>query len=376
MTYRLSKLFRDFFDSEKAGGFILMGCAAVAVVIANSSWGAGFLHLWHAELPGGSLEFWINDGLMAVFFLMIGLEIERELYIGELSDWENAVLPIAAAIGGMLVPAAIYFALNAGQPSQKGFGIPMATDIAFALGVLSLAGNKVPGSLKIFLTALAIIDDLGAILVIALFYNTGFSWLWFVISMVIFAVMLLLNRLKINLVLPYLLLGAGLWYGLHESGIHATIAGVLTAFAMPFGDGGEQSVSWRVQHFLHKPVAFLIMPLFALANAGLVLNTGWMGALTGSVELGIILGLVIGKPVGVLSGVWLALRSGATLPDDLHWRTLAGGGILAGIGFTMSIFITLLALQSPEDILGAKAAILLASLISGAMGYWLLTRSK
>ncbi len=376
MTYRLSKLFRDFFDSEKAGGFILMGCAAVAVIIANSSWGAGFLHLWHAELPGGSLEFWINDGLMAVFFLMIGLEIERELYIGELSDWKNAVLPIAAAIGGMLVPAAIYFALNAGQPSQKGFGIPMATDIAFALGVLSLAGNKVPGSLKIFLTALAIIDDLGAILVIALFYNTGFSGLWFVISMVIFAVMLLLNRLKINLVLPYLLLGAGLWYGLHESGIHATIAGVLTAFAMPFGDGGEQSVSWRVQHFLHKPVAFLIMPLFALANAGLVLNTGWMGALTGSVELGIILGLVIGKPLGVLSGVWLALRSGATLPDDLHWRTLAGGGILAGIGFTMSIFITLLALQSPEDILGAKAAILLASLISGAMGYWLLTRSK
>lgn len=376
MPYRLSRLFRDFFDSEKVGGFILMGCAALAVLLANSPWGTGFLQLWHCKLPGGSLEFWINDGLMAVFFLMIGLEIERELYIGELADWKNALLPIAAAIGGMLVPAAIYFALNAGLPSQRGFGIPMATDIAFALGVISLAGKKVPGSLKIFLTALAIIDDLGAILVIALFYNTGFSWLWFGISVGIFMVMILLNRLKINYILPYLILGACLWYGLHEAGIHATIAGVLTAFAMPFGDGGELSVSWRVQHFLHKPVAFLIMPLFALANAGLVLHPGWMRTMAGSIEIGIILGLVIGKPVGVLSGVWLALRSGATLPDDLNWRMLAGGGILAGIGFTMSIFITLLALQSPDDITGAKAAILLASVISGVMGYWWLTRSK
>lgn len=376
MVYKLTKLFREFFDSEKAGGFLLMGCAMLAISLANSTAGDTFLNFWHLHLPGGSLEFWINDGLMAIFFLLIGLEIERELYQGELSDWRNAMLPVVAAIGGMAAPALIYWAFNAGQPSQSGFGIPMATDIAFALGVLSLAGNKVPISLKIFLTALAIIDDLGAILVIALFYGQGFSWLWLLVSGGIFSTMLLLNRLKINLIAPYLLLGAGLWYGLHEAGIHATIAGVLTAFALPFGDGGERSPSWRLQHFLHKPVAFVIMPLFALANAGLSFEPGWANAFSELIPQGIFWGLVLGKPLGVLTGVRIAILAGAKIPDDLNWRSLAAGGVLAGIGFTMSIFITLLAFEQPEEIVSAKTAILAASIVAGLIGYFMITLGK
>ncbi len=376
MVYKLTKLFREFFDSEKAGGFLLMGCALLAISLANSAGGDTFLNFWHLRLPGGSLEFWINDGLMAVFFLLIGLEIERELYQGELSDWRNAMLPVVAAIGGMAAPALIYWAFNAGQPSQSGFGIPMATDIAFALGVLSLAGNKVPISLKIFLTALAIIDDLGAILVIALFYGQGFSWLWLLVSGGIFSTMLLLNRLKINLIVPYLLLGAGLWYGLHEAGIHATIAGVLTAFALPFGDGGEHSPSWRLQHFLHKPVAFVIMPLFALANAGLTFEPGWVNAFSELIPQGIFWGLVLGKPLGVLAGTRVAILAGAKIPDDLNWRSLAAGGVLAGIGFTMSIFITLLAFDQPEEIVSAKTAILAASIVAGLIGYFMITLGK
>lgn len=376
MVYKLTKLFREFFDSEKAGGFLLMGCAMLAISLANSAAGDTFLNFWHLHLPGGSLEFWINDGLMAIFFLLIGLEIERELYQGELSDWRNAMLPVVAAIGGMAAPALIYWAFNAGQPSQSGFGIPMATDIAFALGVLSLAGNKVPISLKIFLTALAIIDDLGAILVIALFYGQGFSWLWLLVSGGIFSTMLLLNRLKINLIAPYLLLGAGLWYGLHEAGIHATIAGVLTAFALPFGDGGERSPSWRLQHFLHKPVAFVIMPLFALANAGLSFEPGWANAFSELIPQGIFWGLVLGKPLGVLTGVRIAILAGAKIPDDLNWRSLAAGGVLAGIGFTMSIFITLLAFEQPEEIVSAKTAILAASIVAGLIGYFMITLGK
>lgn len=376
MVYKLTKLFREFFDSEKAGGFLLMGCAVFAISLANSAAGDTFLNFWHLHLPGGSLEFWINDGLMAVFFLLIGLEIERELYQGELSDLRNAMLPVVAAIGGMTAPALIYWAFNAGQPSQSGFGIPMATDIAFALGVLSLAGNKVPISLKIFLTALAIIDDLGAILVIALFYGQGFSWLWLLVSGGIFSTMLLLNRLKINLIAPYLLLGAGLWYGLHEAGIHATIAGVLTAFALPFGDGGERSPSWRLQHFLHKPVAFVIMPLFALANAGLTFEPGWVNAFSELIPQGIFWGLVLGKPLGVLTGVRVAILAGAKIPDDLNWRSLAAGGVLAGIGFTMSIFITLLAFEQPEEIVSAKTAILAASIVAGLIGYFMITLGK
>ncbi|HRI62174.1 MAG TPA: Na+/H+ antiporter NhaA, partial [Saprospiraceae bacterium] len=308
MITKLSKLFTEFFESERTGGFLLMGSAILAVTLANSAIGPEFLQFWHRELPGGNLEFWINDGLMAVFFLLVGLEIEREVYVGELSERNNAVLPLAAALGGMLLPAGIYLIFNAGHPTGYGFGIPMATDIAFALGILSLVGSRVPVSIKVFLTALAIIDDLGAILVIALFYSDAFSWLWFGASAAVFGVMLLLNRFKINTLFIYLLLGAGLWYTLHHAGIHATIAGVLTAFAIPFTDGGDRSPSYRLQHFLHKPVAFFIMPVFALANAGLALEPGCMQGLGTPIGLGILFGLLLGKPAGVLLGVWVGQR--------------------------------------------------------------------
>lgn len=370
MITKLTKLFTEFFESERTGGFLLMGAAVLAVVLANSAVGDSFLHFWHTELPGGNLEFWINDGLMAVFFLLVGLEIERELYIGELSERSNAILPLAAALGGMLLPAGIYFAFNAGLPTQHGFGVPMATDIAFALGVLSLLGNRVPVSIKVFLTALAIIDDLGAILVIAIFYSDSFSWAWFAASAGIFGIMILLNRFKIKNLIPYLLLGAGLWYALHHAGIHATIAGVLTAFAVPFGDGGERSPSYVLQHFLHKPVAFFIMPIFALANAGLVLESGWTQNLGTPIGLGVLTGLLLGKPLGVLLGVWLGRRfAGGESAKNATWMHYLGAGLLAGIGFTMSIFITLLAFDTTREIVLAKTAIFVASLLAGIAGY-------
>lgn len=370
MIAKLTNLFNEFFESERTGGFLLMGAAVVAVLLANSPFGASFAYFLHFKLPGGSLEFWINDGLMAVFFLLVGLEIERELYVGELSERNKAVLPAAAALGGMLVPAAIYFMLNAGRPSQHGFGIPMATDIAFALGVLGLAGSRVPVAIKVFLTALAIIDDLGAILIIALFYSESFSWAWLGASAGVYAVMIALNRLKVNALMPYLLLGAGLWHTIHQAGIHPTVAGVLTAFAMPFGDGGERSPSHRLQHFLHKPVAFFVMPVFALANAGLVLSAGWAQGLGAPVALGILLGLVLGKPAGILLGVWLAQRfAGGESPQNTTWQHYLGAGLLAGIGFTMSIFITLLAFKGANDIATAKTAIFLASILAGVAGY-------
>lgn len=374
MITKLTKLFTEFFESERTGGFLLMSAATIAILLANSAYSDAFLHFWHTKLPGGSVEFWINDGLMAIFFLLVGLEIERELYIGELSDRSNAVLPIAAALGGMLLPAGIYFVFNAGLPTQNGFGVPMATDIAFALGILSLIGNRIPVSIKVFLTALAIIDDLGAILVIAIFYSDSFSWFWFGTSAAIFGLMTLLNRLKIKNLIPYLLLGGGLWYALHHAGIHATIAGVLTAFAIPFGDGGERSPSYILQHFLHKPVAFFIMPVFALANAGLALEPGWTQGLGTPIGLGILLGLLLGKPLGVLLGVWLGKRfAKGESAKNATWQHYLGAGLLAGIGFTMSIFITLLAFESSAEISIAKTAIFAASVVAGIAGFVVMT---
>lgn len=307
---------------------------------------------------------------MAVFFLLVGLEIERELYIGELSERSNAILPVAAALGGMLLPAGLFLAFNAGYPSQYGFGIPMATDIAFALGVLGLIGNRVPVSIKVFLTALAIIDDLGAILVIAFFYSKTFSWMWLGISTALFGIMLLLNRFKVRNLILYLLLGVGLWYVIHHAGIHATIAGVLTAFVIPFGDGGKRSPSYLLQHLLHRPAAFFILPMFALANTGLTLEPGWEQGLTTPVGLGIIAGLFLGKPAGVLLGVWLGRYfAGGSIPQNTSWMHYIGAGLLAGIGFTMSIFIALLAFDSTAEVVLSKTAIFAASLLAGIAGY-------
>jgi Na+:H+ antiporter, NhaA family len=366
----LTRLFKEFFESEKAGGLILVFVTAVSLVLANSSIQDGYIHFWNYDMGGHSLVHWINDGLMTIFFLLIGLELEREIYIGELSHIKNAALPLFGALGGMLVPAGIFLLLNFGSTTQSGAGIPMATDIAFAIGILSLLGKKVPASLKVFLTALAVIDDLGAILVIAFFYTTTISFPDLGIAFGICGVLFILNRLKINNLIPYIIGGVAMWYFMLHSGVHATITGVILAFVIPFGDGGEKSPSYILQHFLHKPVAFIILPLFALANTCLTLGAGWDTNIATASSLGIIAGLVLGKPIGILLfsliAVWLGL---GILPADLKWKNIIGAGLLGGIGFTMSIFITLLAFNDLALINSSKIAILIASVIAGIAGF-------
>lgn len=367
---RLTKIYREFIENEKTGGIILILCTVISLVLANSSIGADYLHFWHAPLGSENVEYWINDGLMTIFFLLIGLELKREIYVGELASLKNASLPIFAAIGGMLVPAGIYLLFNFGTETQSGAGIPMATDIAFAVGVLSLLGNKVPVALKVFLVALAVIDDLGAILIIAFFYTSSLSFLNLFISLGIFAILLLLNRLKVKSLLVYLLGGAGMWYFMLHSGVHATITGVLLAFAIPFGKGDPGSASSKLEHFLHKPVAFLILPLFALANTCVVIGGDWYENLGHASSVGILLGLVVGKPLGIWLLCFITVGLGwCALPDKIKWKHIVGAGMLGGIGFTMSIFITLLAFDSEEIINSSKISILLASLTAGVCGF-------
>lgn len=370
---KATKLFKEFFESEKSGGIALIFCTLVSLLLANSAFGEHYTHFWHVLLGGRPIEFWINDGLMTVFFLLIGLEIEREIYVGELSTRRNALLPFAAALGGVAVPAFLHFFLNRGTEYQAGIGIPMATDIAFALGILSLLGNRVPNSLKIFLTALAIMDDLIAILIIAIFYSKGFSFGYFGLAGLIFGVLLILNRLKVHQLWIYMVLGILMWYCMLNSGVHATITGILLAFTIPFGNGKEQSPSYKLQHFLHQPVAFLILPLFALANTGIVIPPNWSEGLLSSNSMGIMLGLVLGKPLGVSLFAWGAVAAGLTVfPEGMKRRHLVGIGALAGIGFTMSIFITLLAFKDPDTIIAAKIAVFIASLLAGLIGFiWL-----
>ena len=364
------KLFKEFFESEKTGGLILMCCTLISLLLANSFFSDNYLHFWHTNFSGQSIEYWINDGLMVIFFLLIGLELEREVYQGELSNIKNALLPIFGAIGGMLVPAALYLLFNYGTSTQSGAGIPMATDIAFALGILSLLGNKVPTSLKVFLTALAVIDDLGAILVIALFYTKTLLWTNLLISLGIFAFLLVLNRLKVKNLIPYLIGGVIMWYFMLNSGVHATITGVLLAFAIPFGDGSKKSTSIVLQQFLHKPVAFIILPLFALANTAIILSSDMGAILTQHYSLGIAVGLIVGKPIGIFALSLLVVKLGiCKLPKDLHWKSIFGVGFLGGIGFTMSIFVTLLAFEDVTVINNAKFIILLSSLIAGTIGF-------
>jgi len=364
-----TKLFHDFFESEKAGGFILIICTIVSLLVANSVWSESYLHIWHSQIGNQSIEYWINDGLMTIFFLLIGLELEREVYIGELSNFKNALLPISAALGGMIVPAGLYLILNYGSVTQSGAGIPMATDIAFALGILSLLGNRVPVSLKVFLTALAVIDDLGAILIIAIFYTKNLIWTNLLIALGIFAFLLVLNRLKIRNLIPYLVGGIVMWYFMLNSGVHATITGVLLAFAIPFGNGDEKSSSFVLQHFLHIPVAFIILPLFALANTAIILKSDWQFMLSHHYTIGIALGLLVGKPIGIWLFSYLSVKFKISeLPTDLNWKSILGVSFLGGIGFTMSIFITLLAFSDGEHIDNSKIMILISSLIAGIIG--------
>ncbi|MGY2133533.1 Na+/H+ antiporter NhaA [Hymenobacter sp. HD11105] len=423
----LVRPFTQFFRLEAAAGIVLLGSAVLALVLANIDWGPAqyFPAIWdtHLRLSINTLDLdysllhWINDGLMAVFFLIVGLEIKREVLEGELSSMQQAALPIAGALGGMVVPALVFVLFNRGTPTSEGWGIPMATDIAFALAVLQLLGSRVPLALKIFLTALAIVDDLGAVLIIAGFYTqelylTSLYW-----ALGIWAVLLVFNMLRIRTLWAYLPLGVVLWYFMLQSGIHATLAGVLLAAAIPFripytraelltnlnerltlmsSELGEEtadprviseemevlylrnsSPAQRLEEQLHSVVAFGIIPLFAFANTSLVLEPAVFQELSSPLALGIILGLLVGKPLGVGGLAWLSVRLGlATLPLGIGWRHIWGAGLLSGIGFTMSIFITLLALgekSTGTDV--AKLAIVVASVSAGVLGYLLLRNS-
>jgi NhaA family Na+:H+ antiporter len=334
--------------------------------------------VWHIEVAGHHIVHWINDGLMTIFFLLIGLELEREIYIGELSGMKNALLPMSAAVGGMAAPALVYYLMNTTSGDMGGIGVPMATDIAFALAILALLGKRVPHALKIFLTALAVADDLGAIIIIALFYTDDVIWSNLLIALAIFAFLLILNRLKVHTLIPYLVLGIAMWYFMLHSGIHATITGVLLAFAIPFGNGDEQSPSYGLQHWLHKPVAFFILPLFALANTSIIFNAEMFSGLISATSIGIMLGLLVGKPLGIFTFSMLSYKSGLTvLPSDLTPSHILGAGILGGIGFTMSIFISLLAFEDAQVIDQSKAAVMAASIVAGTLGWlWLVTTCK
>jgi NhaA family Na+:H+ antiporter len=377
MSATLSRTFNRFFDSEKSGGILLVICTVASLAMANSPLGADYLGFWHKNIAGLSIEHWTNDALMAIFFLLIGLELERELYVGELSNFRQAMLPIVAAIGGMAAPALIHFAFNAGTATQAGIGIPMATDIAFALGALAILGSRVPASLKVFVAAYAVIDDLGAVIIIAVFYTAKVSMAFLAGALAVWGLLVVFNRVfRIMALWPYLLGGAAMWFLMLKSGVHATIAGVLLAFAIPFSarDDDEASPSHRLEHILHKPVAFLILPVFALANTGIPIGANWLQNLGSTNSLGIGAGLVLGKPLGVMLLCVMAVTIGwCRLPAGLNWRHMTGAGLLGGIGFTMSIFIANLAFAGNVDVINAsKMAILMASLTAGAAGFlWL-----
>lgn len=374
-----------FLKSENVGGILLLACVILSLAIANSDLKHHLNNFLNTNVGFGIANFtikysvssWINDGLMAIFFLLVGLEIKRELVEGELSSVKKATLPVIAAIGGMAIPAVIYYLFNKNLATVTGWAIPMATDIAFALAIISLLGKRVPASLKIFLAALAIADDLGAIVVVAVFYTSEIHWNEFFIGGGIFAFLLLLNYLRVKKLVCYIIPGILLWYFIHHSGIHATIAGVLLAFTIPTNKSDDLSPLEKLEHKLLKPVNFLVMPIFAIANTNITFEDGMIDGLLSNMGLGIILGLFIGKTIGVslLSYVAVKLRL-ANIPSGASWKHIIGVGMLAGIGFTMSIFISMLSFDDAFHIAEAKFAILCASLISGIVGYTFLSLQK
>jgi NhaA family Na+:H+ antiporter len=426
---RLVRPFQRFAQQETSSGIVLLACAVAALVWANSRWGDSYEHLWEQSLTVGhsrfgltmSLHAWINDGLMAIFFFVVGLEIKRELLIGELSTRQTAALPIAGALGGMIVPALIYTAFNAGTAGARGWGIPMATDIAFALGALALLGSRVPNMLKVFLAALAIADDLGAVVVIAIFYTADLSMPALGAAAAVFGGLLVANRLGVRHAVFYGLVGIGLWYAVLMSGVHATIAGVMLALTIPArtrinettfiasversladfraadepgttvltNRGHQQAIHeieeaceaaqaplFKLVDKLHTLVAFGVMPIFALSNAGVRVAGASASVFTSGIVLGIVLGLVAGKPIGITLFSWLATRSGiATLSSESSWGSLHGVSWLGGIGFTMSLFIANLAFEGTEHLEQAKIGILLASTIAGIVGWTILNRT-
>ena len=423
---KIVRPFQDFAAKQSSGGVLLIAAAGLALVWANSPWGATYVALWDTKIAvevgrfalSKDLLHWINDGLMAVFFLVVGLEIKRELLVGELSSWRGAALPVAAAVGGAVVPALIYTAINAGTEGSAGWGIPMATDIAFALGVLALLGSGIPVGLKVFLTALAIVDDILAVLVIALFYTSEISWGALGVGGIFLAALVAANLSGVGSTLVYALLGVGLWLAFLLSGVHATVAGVLLALTVPAssfidpedfvrrgryvldrferaGDEGDNVLAnegrqaalhalnraaydlepplHELENFLHPWVAFAIVPLFALANAGVSLGGGISAALASPVALGVAAGLVFGKQLGVTLFAWLAVKAGISeLPSGVGWLHVYGAAWLAGIGFTMSLFVSDLAFDEGPLMDAAKVGILSASLVAGLVGWTIL----
>ncbi|WP_291072943.1 Na+/H+ antiporter NhaA [Empedobacter sp. UBA5987] len=369
----VSKLFQKFIHSQTSGGITLIFCTLFSLIVANSMFADSYQSLWHLDLFGHSFAHWINDGLMAIFFFLIGLELKREVFVGELSNTKKAILPVFAALGGMLIPAFIFFLTNKGTDTIHGFGIPMATDIAFAVAIITMLGNRVPLSLKVFLTALAVIDDLGAIVVIALFYpnpELPLDFTQFGIAIAILLGLFALNKLKIKSMIPYIIGGIAVWWFMLHSGIHATIAGVLVAFTIPFDKDDSKSLSAKMEHALHIPVAFIILPLFALANTAITIDGGGLAHFSIPLASGIFLGLVVGKPVGITLFTWIAVKLGlCELPTAVNFKRVFGVGILGGIGFTMSIFVSMLAFKDPSYINEAKLMILVASLTAAIVGF-------
>lgn len=372
---KISSTIRQFLASEAAGGIVLMVAAALALLVANAPLAAGYFAALRTYVFGLSLLHWINDALMAVFFLLVGLEVKRELLAGELSTWPARALPGLAALGGVVVPALVYVAFNATSPQTlRGWAIPTATDIAFALGVLALLGPRVPVSLKVFLAALAIIDDLVAVVIIAIFYTSGLSLPMLAGACAGLAILVLLNARKVNALWPYLIIGVVIWVFVLKSGVHATLAGVAVALLIPLRGAGEHAPLLRLEHALHKPVAFGVVPVFGFANAGVSFAGLSPSILVQTVPLGIALGLFLGKQAGVLGAVWLAVRSGLSrLPEGASLRQTYGVALLCGIGFTMSLFIGLLAFPDTPSVQDeVKIGVLVGSLISGLAGYLIL----
>jgi len=374
--------FRRFFQTEASSGIVLIAAVAIALAWANL-WPEAYESLWLTEVPFGldglvpqeSLHMWINEGLMAIFFLVVGLEIKRELLDGELSSRKQAMLPAIAAVGGMLVPAAIYLMLNAGGAGARGWGIPMATDIALAIGVLTLLGSRVPLGLKVFLTALAIFDDIGAVIIIALFYTSTVSWGYLAAGLMLFIMLLLLNRLGVRSIPVYLIVGSGIWIDFLNSGVHATIAGVLLALTIPArsAEADREPPLQLLERVFQPWAAYVIVPLFAIANAGIVIERNPLESLSEPVGLGIVLGLFLGKQIGVVIFSWLAVASRlGSLPASVSWRQLHGVACLAGIGFTMSLFISLLAFEDAGLLRVSKIGVLAGSTISAIAGLALL----
>jgi NhaA family Na+:H+ antiporter len=386
LPVKLSERFSKFFESNKAGGILLIFCTVVSLILANSFLSNAYDHLWSKEIHVDFLGLhfphhlvdWIDDGLMTIFFLLVGLEIKRELIIGELNTVKTAMLPVMAAIGGMLFPALIFLLVNKGHTEfMMGAGIPTATDIAFAIAILSILGDKIPNSFKVFLTALAIIDDLGAILIIAIFYGGHIAWFYLLAMLLIAGLMLFLNKKGIQNIFVYSILGLILWVCTLQSGIHATIAGVIMAFCIPFGDGSKTTVSGKLISLLERPVNFLIMPFFALGNTAIHINSEMINGLGSALPIGIFLGLILGKPIGIYLGAIASSKLGlAEINNNISKKMIVGGGFLGGIGFTMSIFVTNLAFDQTALINISKLSIILASVSAASIGYGILAQRK